>query len=362
MCALLLVMLLGLGERLRGQNSMNAAHGPTSLFARPLYLQEGEPDCRSVGVIQLAHRESTGSTRATRTKSEALALAESVRDRLIEGEAWISVSAAISDARGREKGGVLGSFPAGALHPSLEAFLWNAEEGDVSRPLDLPMGVLVAQRIERFVACEEVVVLGAHDAARAVADELVALVGSVSTLEEAVHRLEEVGHVFVHSREIRVFERGPDDALQKRALFGVVTGETVGPFRSGRGFHVSRRIELGDAPREVYETRWIRARAIFIGHRASPGPAEYHSRTPEEAAELAVALHARARAGADLAALAREYDDDPGGRARSGDLGWIYRGHPGLSRALEPAFLATVGELLEPIALASGWLIVRRER
>jgi hypothetical protein len=357
-----LALLLGFRGSTRSQDAADAGSAPTSLFARPLYLTESEPDCRASRVIQLAHLESTGSARSTRSRSEALSLAAGVRDRLMGGGGWSSISAAISDAPGRSGGGVLGSFPRGALDPSLEAFLWNAEEGEVSPPLDLATGVLVVQRIARFVACEELVVLGTDDAARAIADEIFALADRRPTLQETALEMEAAGRAFTHAREILVLERGPDDALQKRALFDAVLGEIVGPFRSGRGFHVSRRIELSAAAPDAFATRWIRARAVFIGHRDSPGPVAHHSRTSEEAAALAREIHRRALAGEDLAVLAREFDDDPGGRARSGDLGWIYRGHPGLARGLEAAFLAKAGELLDPIAVASGWLIVRRER
>ena len=69
----------------------------------------------------------------------------------------------------------------------------------------------------------------------------------------------------------------------------------------------------------------------------------------------------RLRAGEDMAELAAEFDDDRGGRARAGDLGWLFRHNPRTNVALEPLFLADPGELLSSVAIKSGWLLLKRE-
>ena len=334
----------------------------TSLFARPLFLSEHEPDCRALRVIQIAHVGAASSLTSTRTEPEALALAQQVLDRLARGEAWEALSLELSNARSKESGGVLGTFPPRSLHPGLEDFLWQAALGQVSPPLATSMGVLVAQRIERYAACREVIVLGTSAAALGLANELRVRGDPAKTLADDLVVREGRGRLLPREVRVRVFERGADDAALRRAVFGAAVGERVGPFTSGRGIHVAERVPLELAAPEAFESKWIRARAIFIAHRDAPGAVEYDARSAPEAAALVKSLQRRVEDGADMAALAREFDDDPGGHARDGDLGWLYRGHPGLARAVEPAFLAAPGTLLEPIPLLSGWLLLRRER
>ena len=60
--------------------------------------------------------------------------------------------------------------------------------------------------------------------------------------------------------------------------------------------------------------------------------------------------------------LAREFDEDLGGNEREGDLGWVFRGQPGLPKELKRACLLRVGDVAEPQKTAAGYLLVRRER
>ena len=45
-----------------------------------------------------------------------------------------------------------------------------------------------------------------------------------------------------------------------------------------------------------------------------------------------------------------------------GDLGWVLRGVSRYSRAIRPAFLEPVGELLGPIDTTAGWALLLREQ
>jgi hypothetical protein len=62
-----------------------------------------------------------------------------------------------------------------------------------------------------------------------------------------------------------------------------------------------------------------------------------------------------------MAAMAREHDDDFGGRERAGDLGWVHRENPRVAVFLSRAFRAEPGELLDPILTNMGWVLLRRE-
>jgi hypothetical protein len=61
------------------------------------------------------------------------------------------------------------------------------------------------------------------------------------------------------------------------------------------------------------------------------------SKAPDQkkAREIADALVSpRIQKGEELRKVAAEFNDDPGGKERGGDLGWIHRGSPNLLAAL----------------------------
>jgi peptidyl-prolyl cis-trans isomerase C len=80
-----------------------------------------------------------------------------------------------------------------------------------------------------------------------------------------------------------------------------------------------------------------------------------------DAERLATEIRDRVRAGEDLAAIAAEYDDDPGGRERAGDLGWLHRGNPRLAPVLAELFKSEPGELIGPVLTRGGYVVARRE-
>jgi parvulin-like peptidyl-prolyl isomerase len=63
-----------------------------------------------------------------------------------------------------------------------------------------------------------------------------------------------------------------------------------------------------------------------------------------------------------MAALAGEHDDDPGGRQRCGDLGWILRHATDTPAFLERVWSSPIGQLQGPVPSNAGWVVFRRER
>ena len=86
------------------------------------------------------------------------------------------------------------------------------------------------------------------------------------------------------------------------------------------------------------------------------------TRTKEEAKKLAEEVLAKAKApGADFAALAREYSDEPGARERGGDLGAFKKG--AMAKPFEEAaFQLKVGEISGVIETPSGFHIIKRTK
>jgi peptidyl-prolyl cis-trans isomerase C len=124
-------------------------------------------------------------------------------------------------------------------------------------------------------------------------------------------------------------------------------------FDAGKAdFEVKAR-ELYDIDRDKYRTpEEVRLSdiAVSIKERGEDGA-------------LARAKEARARivAGADFAAVAREYSDDPTTRDKGGALPFVSRDRLARSYANAVFALTRVGEVSEPIRAPSAWHVVRVE-
>lgn len=85
------------------------------------------------------------------------------------------------------------------------------------------------------------------------------------------------------------------------------------------------------------------------------------TRSKEDAKKLAEDIAAKAKRGADFAALANEYTEDPSGRGRGGKLGTFGRGRmvPEFDRA---TFALQPGQVSGVIESAFGYHIIYREK
>ena len=114
-------------------------------------------------------------------------------------------------------------------------------------------------------------------------------------------------------------------------------------------------------PSDLAESSLIRVRAILISHDNTPVGVVSAPRPMNDAKNLAAEIHDRIRSGEDMAALAREFNDDPGGKARAGDIGWVHRGNPRNASFLAQLFKLGAGEMVGPVLTNAGYVIARRE-
>jgi parvulin-like peptidyl-prolyl isomerase len=333
-----------------------AETGPHSLLAQVLYLSEEPPDCRSVKIVLIARAGTPGVARSvTRTEEEALELATHVSLMLHAGEDFDELAREYSDVGDP----VLGTFPPGSLPPAMEPFVWSAKRSEVSDPIRVVNGYAILQVVDRFAACRHILVSGEREDARERAESLLERARAGEDFAELARETSDDPFTGPVGGALQIFERGPEDRLVKQATFELAIGAVGGPIEASNGYHVIKRVPTTELDPKYHEVTWVRARAILVANEES-GLAD---RSATEAEELAAELHRRIyEEGEDMAELARRHDDDPGGRERAGDLGWLYRGNPAMVRVLDRLMLVKPGDLLEPIPVRAGWLLLRRER
>jgi parvulin-like peptidyl-prolyl isomerase len=335
----------------------------TSLFGAHPCLDSAPPEVRAARHVLVLHREVEHvDPSVTRSREEALEMASRISARARAGEDFDALVREISEAPTRLSGGVLGTYAPGVLEDALDRFLFAAASGEISEALDAPSGVHVLQRIEAHAGVLQIQIGDTSDAGRARAEDVVRRLTAGEDFSALARELSEDPGSRAHGGQYAVFERGPRDTLLKAEAFRMSVGVTDGPFATPLGWHVLRRVPPEEIDRELWEVRFVRLRAIVLAHEESEGLPPFPGRTRDAAAELARDLRARIAAGADMAELARELDDDPGGRERGGDLGWLHRSTPGLPAWIARAWLEKVGWLSEVVSTPAGFVILRRER
>lgn len=110
---------------------------------------------------------------------------------------------------------------------------------------------------------------------------------------------------------------------------------------------------------EEQKTRYMEAEQRLASHILVAVDANADADAQKAAQSRAQDVSAKAReAGADFAALAKEFSDDPGSRNTGGDLGWIEKGitDPAFESAL---FAMESGTISEPVKGADGWHVIQ---
>ncbi|PIR48288.1 protein translocase subunit SecD [Candidatus Peregrinibacteria bacterium CG10_big_fil_rev_8_21_14_0_10_55_24] len=88
----------------------------------------------------------------TRTKEEALSLAQELKERIDGGEDYVNLARAYSDGPSGEEGGTLGTFGRGTMVPAFEDVAFALPSGSVSDPVETQFGyhiIRVEQGVQR---------------------------------------------------------------------------------------------------------------------------------------------------------------------------------------------------------------------
>ena len=139
------------------------------------------------------------------------------------------------------------------------------------------------------------------------------------------------------------------DRMLAAARYVQLDAEASAAFDKALAAYTARAQELYASTKSKYAVpEQVRAAHILVYQRGSD--AETQKRVEE--------IRAKAVAGADFNALAREYSDDPSVKMNSGELGFFD------AKAMDPAFAAaafalkTKGEISAPVKSAFGWHLI----
>jgi len=334
-----------------------------SLLVRTLHLEEEPPPLRSLRALSLGFGEPQGRTREAAEEQmdswlKALRHDREQNNRKIGFRELVLQIRAAASVSGD---GVLGTFPLGVLAPEFDAFLQGAEIDEVSEVIESSGALHLIQRVETYAAVRQLFLEG-NDAS--VSERILGIHAQVAggaSFQELARKHSMDRPSAGRGGDYAVFERGPRDAQLKRAAFALEVGELSAPIRTPLGWHLLQRVEPEELSHDLVEQNWGRFRAVLITHAGSSIAAN-PERSLAEARELAQEIHSRLSAGESFEPIARFSNDDPGGKERAGDLGWVHRKTPGLPQYLSTAFLLDPGEVGVPTGTEVGWIIVQRER
>lgn len=330
----------------------------SALLAPPLYLDAEPPELRALQYMVFPHVGLDDLPPGIEmTHAEAHGGAQQIEAAIKEsGASFPDLASRLMRGRSIE----LGSFAKGMLAPSMDAWLFAAEVGDVSGPLDTPQGVVLLHRVPAWAGARTILLTGEDASARAV--EVTRRLQAGEPFADVARRFSDDSEARERGGATMIFQRGASDKLVKAACFDMEPSVWRGPIESPLGLHFVQHVEpeslAGLAP---WERTCVRLRALVISHVGVEGAPV--ARPREEAFALAEALAARLAAGETLAALAREADEDPGGRERAGDLGWVYRSDPRRPEWTELVLARPVGWASPaPLVTPRGYVLVARER
>ena len=334
-----------------------------SLLAHPLYLEEAKPELRAAQHILLLHDGLDGLPFSQgRGHDEALALMEELHARIVKGEDFGELAKQYSSARTASSYGSLGSFPKGMLKEPFDGFLFGSELEELSPILDLPTGLHLIKRVEPYAAILQIQLDAKVAESRDLAQELrVKLDGGADFGELArAHSTDAVSAA--RDGKFRVFERGSNDSLLKLAAFRASMGEVVGPIETPLGLHLIQRVEPASLPPELWDDNFIRVRGILVSHLNALGVDPDINRTQSEAKDLAEEVIRRVNGGESFSEIAARFNDDPGGKDRAGNLGWVHRENPDLPHFFSSLFMAKPGTLSPAYLTPAGVVVLQRER
>lgn len=348
------------------------AGGQAPALVAPMYLESTPPPVRCAQHILLTPRASTSDADQVRAWSELETETQALLERLRAGADFGAEAVQVSDAPDARTGACLGAMPRGVLHPQFESFLWNAEVGAMSAPIRTDAGFTLLKRVPERVGVRLLVVSLDN---RARAAEVAQSLAAGADFAELAAQYNEDATLRERQGAFAVLERGPRDVLLKKLAFELAPMMISAPQQWPSGLTWVRAEDPAGFAAELVEPSFVRLRALLLsyegarlappGARAQPEAKRFldELRARAESQRQANPTHDPAVYAQDVyARLCAAFTDEPGGRDRAGDLGWIHRDLPNCPDPLLRSLVLPVGGLSEVLSDARGFWLVRRER
>lgn len=181
------------------------------------------------------------------------------------------------------------------------------------------------------------------DAAKQEAEKVVEAIRNGASFHEQALR-HSAGNEALKGGDLGWREAAQWPTLFAEAAVALEVGDVSEPLRAGNGFHIIQlKDKRGDATQKVEQ---YKVRHILITSSAV--------RSPKQAEALIIRLHQDILNGADFAALAKEYSNDPGSARDGGNLGWVNPGE--MVPEFEKTYRNTpIGELSPVFQSEFGW-------
>jgi parvulin-like peptidyl-prolyl isomerase len=243
-----------------GENTSTIAPIPATAQAAPVQTHRDSTSAiELVGPraaarhILIAYEGANGATEVDRSKSDALALAAALRVRLLAGEDFSDLAKAHSDDGTGRRGGDLGVFAKGVMAAPFEAFVFNAEIGQLSDVVETPFGFhLIERRVVEEIHVAHVLVQwqGLFRATTERTREQAELraAEALAALHEgegfmAVAKSFSDGPTGTRGGDLGWFQRGQMVPAFDDAAFALDKGETTAVIESPLGLHIIYRVE-----------------------------------------------------------------------------------------------------------------------
>jgi parvulin-like peptidyl-prolyl isomerase len=323
-----------------------------SLLVKPLVLGDAPPETRAIAAVTLTDMER-GVVDRWRTQAAA------------GSPEFLAFARTCAQKPSSSATGVVGTFWKSMLAQETGEFLFGAAVGSVNQHVeqhpDAFAKELIAVRLERDAAVRQILVSGTDESARAKAEAILRELKAGADFAQLAREKSDDKVSALRGGDLAIFERGSNDELLRKAAFETRVGDLAGPIASPLGFHILQRVPVESMDPRLRDDLWCHARAILVAFGGAKGADPTLVREHEEAEKIANDLAARIRRGEDMAAVAKSFNDDRGGKERGGDLGWIRRGVTSTPPFLDRLFLEPPGTLIGPLASQAGFVMFRRE-
>ncbi len=188
-----------------------------------------------------------------RSRSSAQELAQSLLERLAAGEEFEALARESSDCPSAERGGFLGGFDRGTMHPAFEQATYALQPGEFSGVVETPFGfhlirreqlaeVRVAQVLVQWSGALGSSAQRSRDQALAIAQQALDQLRQGQPFEQVARDFSD-GAAGLRGGDLGWFVRGQFVPDWEAQVFALQPGETSAIIETGAGFHLVKRLE-----------------------------------------------------------------------------------------------------------------------